>query len=60
MFAGKRMIDSDRQILYHEWILKELRKMDETDKQTFCITDDQYKKSLADRNNLDSNGVEGK
>lgn len=52
------MIDDEDRMLYHEWIKVQLRKMDETpDQQTFYLGYDQYKKSLAERNSLDSDRI---
>jgi hypothetical protein len=57
---GGQGVDSDHQIRYHDWILQQLRKTDEQSKtETLRIGDDQHKKTLVDRNNLDSDRVEG-
>lgn len=60
MRAGEKMLDSDYQMHYYEWILQQLRKMkNETDNQIFYIRGDQHQESLVGGNNLDSDWIEG-
>ena len=60
MIGERLLVDSESQIRYHEWILKELRKQNETESpEKVYIGGRKDGKSLADRHNVDSDGIKG-